>query len=548
MGKKEKLLVFALVVVVIANIFHLANKTYTALTKPAPAYGGQFREGVLGQPRLINPIVGTSSTDEALIRLVYSGLYTYDNSGNLVPDLAESLPQISEDQKQYTIKLRENAQWHNGTKVTAADVVFTVRLLQNPDFNSPLRNQWLNTVVEKNGDYTIIFANKDISAPFIHNLTLPILPEGLWSSIPASSFVLSNLNLEAIGSGPYVIKEIKKLPSGKIQHIRLESFSNYHHGKPYIDNLTMLFYEAYDELVAALHAKTIDGFGYVSLDATIPLDEQKNNVAIRQLPIPQYQAAFFNLKNSVVAELAVRKALSLATDSHAIRQQVFMDTGLPLNGPILPEQLRSAEKPSPTAPNINLARATLDEAGWMVDPATGLRTKQGKPLELTITTNDFALNTKTAQTLAEQWRMLNIKVNLNTLPTAEFTNTVLPSRSYDVLVFALRLSPDPDPFIFWHSSQINDPGLNITQFSNAEADKVISEARNTTDFELRKQKYQRFQEIVAAEVPAIFLNQTVFVYATRTEIKNITLQNIFTPAFRFADTPLWYTEEKRTLK
>lgn len=545
MGKRERRLTWLLLIVILFDIFYYAHAGYIALTVPSPAHGGRYREGILGQPRLINPLVGTSTADQSLIHLVYSGLYRYDSQGNIVPDLAREMPQISDDQKQYTIYMREDAQWHNGKKVTADDVVFTIHMLQNAEFNSPLRGFWLNTTVEKSGDYTVIFGNKDISAPFIHNLTLPILPAEIWANVSAGQFLLSSLNLEAVGSGPYIVREIKKLPSGKIQSIRLESFSNYYGGKPYIDTISTLFYDTYEDLVSALHAKAIDGFGYVSLDTTLTLNTERNDINLYRLPLPQYQGAFFNLKHPILSDKTVRTALSLATDRGAILEEVFADSGLALAGPILPEQLKQPRDITLSRPDAAQASQLLDQAGWLVNLEGNMRSKRGAPLEFTITTNDFPLNAKAAELLAMQWRAIGVNAKLNVVSTKDLTGQLLPSRGFDCLVFAVKLSADPDPFVLWHSSQSKDPGLNITQFNIAEADKLISEGRSTTDANIRTEKYKRFQEIISAETPAIFLNQTVFVYAMHTNVKGMDLQSIYDPAYRFYDSPNWYIEEKR---
>lgn len=544
MGKREIYIAWVLVLVLALDFLYYTHAAYMLVTNPQPAVGGRYREGVLGQPRLINPLVGTSQADQSLIRLVYSGLYKYDNNGKIAPDLATSLPEISEDQKQYKIHLREDALWHNNKRVTAEDVTFTVHTIQNPEYNSPLRNLWQNTVVTNEGEFTVLFTNEDVSAPFIHSLTLPILPAAVWASVPANQFLLSSQNLEAVGSGPYTIREIKKLPDGTIQSIKLESFSNYYAGKPYIDTITTLFYETYEDLVSSLHAKLIDGFGYISLDTTLSLNTDRNDIHLYKLPLPQYQGAFFNLKHPILNDVRVRNALSLSTDRNAILHEVFTGGGIALAGPILPEQL--PELPKGDIPKLQQEKAAelLDQAGWKL-LADGKRYKQNIALEFTITTNDFPLNAKTAEVLANQWKNLGANIRLNIVPTKDLTGNILPTRGYDVLVFAVKLSPDPDPFVLWHSSQAKDPGLNITQFTNSEVDKLISEGRNTTNIATRIEKYTRFQEILQNEVPAIFLSQTVYVYAMHTKVKGVTLRSLHDQSFRFTDTTNWYIEEKR---
>src|SRR3989338_3344791 len=209
MGKKEKIALIALSVLAATGLLLSAKNFYYSITVPAPARGGSYIEGFVGQPTYINPVLAFSENDLALTRLVYSGLYKYDGQGNLAPDLAVGLPQISEDQKQYTIKLKDNIKWHNGRNFTADDVIFTVLAIKDANFKSPIRNSWASTNVEKLDDYTLKFTTREVSGPFLNNLTLPILPQSLWGKVLPANFPLSELNLKAVGTGPFAVKEIK---------------------------------------------------------------------------------------------------------------------------------------------------------------------------------------------------------------------------------------------------------------------------------------------------------------------------------------------------
>jgi peptide/nickel transport system substrate-binding protein len=548
MGKREKAAFILLALTAIISAGVSFNNFYIGHTQAAPDVGGEYREGLLGQPRLLNPLLATSPTDTAITRLVFSGLYKYDGSGNILADLAEGMPEISTDQKQYTVHIKKGVKWHNDKQLTADDVVFTIKTLQDPGFKSPLRSSWLHTTVEKIDDNTVIFKNRDVSALFLQNLTLPMLSKYVWGKVSADTFVLSSNNLEAVGTGPYVIREIKKLPSGKVQSIKLESFSNYYMGKPYVESLVFNFYDNNEDVINALHSKEVQGFGFIPLDDSLYLDKKNKNLNILELPLPQYQAVFLNTKKPLLADKNVRKALSLATNAPQILKDVFNDQGKLINGPVLPEQLGISNQTTAPSYDASAAAALLDAGGWKVNPADGLRTKGKTILEITLATNDSPLNAKTAEILIGQWKALNVKVNLNVLPNRELSDSLIRPRKFDALLFSQNLGADPDPFAFWHSSQSTDPGLNITGFANAEADKLISAARSTINDKERTDKYVRFQEIINAEVPAIFLNQTVFVYAVDSKIKNIALKNLYSPAYRFYDTPNWNIAERRVWK
>lgn len=547
MGRGEKVFTIILLGIALASAGASFNRWYQNHTIAVAAAGGEYTEGIIGQPRLINPLLASTDTDTALLHLIFSGLYKYNGQGNLVPDLAEDLPQISEDQKVYTVRLRQNVKWHNNRDFTADDVIFTVQTLQDPVYKSQARPEWLNTTVTKIDNHTVSFAVKDVSGPFINNLTLPILSESVWSRVDPNDFVLSQNNLEAIGTGPYFIKEIKKLPQGTVQSIKLEAFGNYFGGRPHLDTVRLVFYENYEDILHGLHGKQIDGFGFLPFDKNLYLDKNNAALNIRQLALPQYQAAFFNLSHKIFSDKNVRKAFTLATDKQQVIEQIFSDNSRLIDGPILSQQVDGLGT-AQNQHNINAAKQLLEDNGWKIDSQSNIRAKNGAALEFTLATNDFPLNAQTAELLVQQWQALNVKVNLNILPTKELTDNVIRPRKFDMLLFSQKLGADPDPFVFWHSSQAKNPGLNLPGFNNPSADKLISEARSTTQKEVRDEKYRQFQQLIVEEAPAIFLNQNTYIYALDRSIKGVTLANLTDQSFRFYDVRQWYLDERRSWK
>ncbi len=547
MGKKEKIALVSLTILAVISFCWSLRNFYINHTIPIPGFGGTYTEGLIGQPTYINPLLGHQEPDLTLIKLVFSGLYKYGPESQLVPDLAESLPVISQDQKQYTIKLKNNVKWHNDRQLTADDVVFTIQTIKDPVYKSPLRNLWLYTTVEKLSDFEVKFTTKDVSGPFIQNLTQPILPKFVWSKVEAQNSLLSKYNLEAVGSGPYTIKEIKKLQSGKIQSINLQSNPNYYGGKPKIDTVVFKFYDNEQDLLNAFHSKEIMGLSYSPYSSSLRLESNPEQNQIFKIPLPQYQVVFFNLQSAILSDLKVRQALSLVTDRQKIITEVFKNEAVLPSSPFL---FASQTDPAEIAKGQDLeqAKKILDSAGWTVDPKTSLRRKKTQDLALTMYTNDMEMNSKAAQNLADQYRALGIKISLNVVPTKNLTENNIRSRNFDILLFAQKFNTDPDPFLFWHSSQIKDPGLNLTGFNNPAADKLIAEARTTTDQKVREQKYLEFDKLFSQNIPAIFLDQTIYVYALDKNIKNVNLHKLYDSSQRMYDLPSWYMQEDRKWK
>ncbi|HYC79480.1 MAG TPA: peptide ABC transporter substrate-binding protein [Candidatus Binatia bacterium] len=531
-------------VIVLAGGFLIYN--YAGKTQGnTPDYGGEIVEGLVGQPQFINPILApASSVDSDLSKVVYAQLLKFDDELNLVPDMAEELPEVSEDQKVYTMKLKPNLRWHDGQAIQADDVIFTVETIQNADYESPLRTNWGRVKVEKKDDLTIVFTLREVSASFITNFVLPIIPKHIWENTSPSNFRLSDYNLRPIGSGPYVFREIKKTSDGTIRSLTLKSNENYHEGRPYIDRITFKFYNDYDGLINAFQGREIDTLGYLPFDRKSLESNGKFNQ--HQFNLPQYQAVFFNLpKSAVLADKSVRQALWLSTNRENIISEVYLGYAKPAYGPILEGNLGYAKEIAERTHTSTVEAASiLDKAGWVLDQATNTRSKNNRRLEFNLATNNFVVNVKTAQILQEQWQQIGVTVNLIIVSPQELQQDYIRSRNFDALLFFENTGADPDPYPFWHSSQARDPGLNLSGFSNAEADRLLTTARQTSDTNVRSQNYHQFQNIITNELPAVFLNNVVYVYNVPGKLQGLDFETIIQPSERFLNVNKWYLETK----
>jgi peptide/nickel transport system substrate-binding protein len=264
-----------------------------------------------------------------------------------------------------------------------------------------------------------------------------------------------------------------------------------------------------------------------------------------KVSLPQYQAVFFNLpKNTVLRELAVRQALWLATERNQIINEVYNGNSAPAYGPILPGSLGYNENIEKSVHhNLDEATAILDKAGWVLNQETKLRTKADKTLEFNlVTSGNVVLNVKTTQILQNQWEKLGAKVNLIIVGPTELETEYIRPRNFDALLFSENVGADPDPFSFWHGTQVRDPGVNLSGFANTEADKLLTDARQTTDVALREKNYRRFQEIINGELPAVFLARSLYIYNLPKKIQGVNLKDIVTPSERFLNIHKWHFE------
>lgn len=553
---RERLIMRALTVIIILSSLLLVVDRYISRTKAEPSFGGKYTEGLLGQPRFINPILSqTNDVDRDLVEIIFSGLFTYDGQSNLVPELADHYT-IEENGLVYVVTLKDNLLWHDGEKLTADDVVFTIKTIQDVEYKSPLRVIWQGVEIEKTDDLTVRFKIQNTYAPFLHNLTLGILPKHLWAGISAQNFPLADYNLYPVGSGPYAFQELNKNKSGQVESIALIRNKDYRPQKPFIETLLFKFYDTQDSLIAAFNRGLVDGITPLSA-----LDQpgSKSNTTVYKINLPIYHAIFFNQTESkFLADKNIRLALLYATNKEEILSKILNNQGVIINSPLLLSWLSQADNPEKFeySFNLNKAKEILDNSGWKDTDNDGIRNKKIKEdssehevkLEINLTTTNWPELSQAAQLVKEQWEVVGVKVNLEILDPVVIQQDYIRPRNYQALLFGEVLGADPDPFAFWHSSQKKDPGLNLALYQNKNADKLLEEARQTMDVNQRVEKYKEFQKIVTDDIPAIFLYSSTYLYPVNKKVKGIFVDKLPLPSQRFCQIENWYIKTKRVSK
>lgn len=541
--------VFVAVVLIVAAVAFLywVGALYIAATIEVPESGGNYVEGIAGQPRYVNPILSqTSYADADLVKLIFCGLYSYDTQGKLQPELAESLD-VSEDGKIYTVHLKQGSFFHDGNEVTADDVAFTVQAIQSPANKSPLRQNWQAVEVRVADRYTVIFELKKAYFGFPENLTVGILPKHIWSDIGADKFLLADYNLSPIGCGPYRYEDAVKDSNGNILEYRVVAFEKYAGGAPYIAKITLRFYPDEAALIDAYLRKEVMGMQGVSSEGALRLTDRKS-ANIRQIATPRSFAVFFNQTSSAALAFdEVRQALNQGTDRQAIVSEVLGGRGTEASGPFLPFMAEYAADLHWPGYDREAANRLLDEKGW-VKNAEGIREKNGTQLTLDMYVPDWPELVKTSEMLKVQWRELGMELNTHVMSPGDLQRNTVQTREYQALLYGEQPMLDQDPYSFWHSTQKRESGLNLAQFDNQEADDVLSQAREVLDPEKRHALYRRFQEIYLAEMPALFLFSPAYLYVTDGTVKGMHVEKMNASSDRFSDVTHWYINTERILK
>ena len=550
-----RVLFFLCAIIILTGITFL-SRLYLNVTVPVPSIGSSYTEGVIGDSRTINPIYASRDTDRDITRLVFSGLVTYNGAGAIEPDLADNVD-ISPDGKTYTVTLKKNLQWHDGEPITADDVIFTVHTIQNGQFRSPLRSDWQGVSVEKLGDDLIRFSLRAPYAPFIENLTLGIIPKHVWQNVSPDQAPLHEANLKPVGSGPYQFDQLKQNKDGSISWYQIVRNPHYHRSGPYIEKMTFQFFKSEDVMYSAWRRGIIDGYGGMSPLHSAEINPEKS--LLLSLSMPRVFGIFFNPKRaSQLEDISMRQAIAYAIDRNEIAQTQRQNKAIPAEGPL--PWLSGASVSPVYGYDPDHARALLKKAGWkdvnndgLLEKTTAKKVK-GKtqtttiPLRFTLTTSDYPDLVQTAAILQGQLKAVGIDLVIAKESYQDLESRVIRPRNFEMLLFGQVYGYEADPFAFWHSSQIKDPGLNITFFSDKKVDKILEDIRKTNDSKIRNDAYRNFSGIIIKNLPAVFLFSQDYLYVLPTDIQGVSPVKISLPSDRFNEINTWYRSMTRVFK
>lgn len=539
------LLLVGVMILAVSAQFMWFRQSYQTV---AAAPGGTFAEASLGPVDTLNPLFASSSAEIVASRLLFSSLYTYDSTGHLKGDLAESI-HAENNGTSYTVKIRPDARWHDGTQLTAKDIEFTVGLMKNPETRSPLRVNWRDVVVGAVDDTTIIFKLPAVYAAFPNALTFSVLPQHLLKDVAPAAIRENTFSRAPTGSGPFAYRLLQTAP-GQSQHkaIYMAANERYYAGKPLLNRFEVHAYEGQDDILNALRSGEVSAASDITGTDPSQIDSRNYSLAVQSINSGVY--SLFNTASPLLSDKTVRRALQLATDTAAIREGLAVDVPA-LNLPFIEGQITGADVARPPATDVAQAEALLEGAGWIMKD--GVRQKGEQKLALSVVTTKNMQYEKALETLAGQWRRLGVAVNTTVVnssdPSINFVQDILQRRNYDVLLYELFIGADPDIYAYWHSSQTVASGYNFSSYANKTADDALASARSRLEPELRSAKYKAFINQWVDDVPAIGLYQAVAEYAYNKHIHSVDGSYKLISAYdRFTNVLDWSVNQKQVYK
>ncbi|MGH7431989.1 MAG: ABC transporter substrate-binding protein [Candidatus Methylomirabilales bacterium] len=459
-------------------------------------------------PVSLDPRVATDALSLHVAGLLFNGLVRADDHLRVVPDLARRWEQP--DHRTVIFHLREGVRFHHGRELTADDVRFTFESLQTiGSAYTPLLQEVKEIRVLDR--YRVAFHLKRPFAPLLYHLTVRIVPADIASQ--------GGFGQAPVGTGPFRFTRW-----GQNEEVELEAFPEYFGGSPRITRLRLRIIP--DATIRFLELKkgNIDLlFGSLPPEI-LSLVDSLPGVRTATGPSSNYTYLGFNLRDPILADRKVRRAIAYALDrkgliAHLLRGQATAATGL-----LFPQHWAYEPQVATFPFDPERARRLLDEAGYPV-------TQEGVRFALTFKATTGELSRAIAEAIQFQLAQVGIRLEIRSYEWGTFYADI-KSGNFQLYVLTWVGITDPDYYQYiFHSDSLPPLGANRGYYRNPEVDRLLLHGRRTSDTGGRRTTYGRIQQILAEELPYISLWHELRWIAYKARIRGFSLMpgGDFTP-------------------
>lgn len=475
---------------------------------------GELRVGIQSEPKNLNPILASNTTDNALTRLVFDVLVSADAKGNPVPMLAAQVPTIanggiSSDGLTIAYKLRPNVKWQDGQPLTSKDVRFSYQAVMNPANNTTSRRGYdLVRSVDAPNPTTVVFHMKQRFAPVVNTLfaesdnPITIVPEHLLSKYHDLNQI--PFNTQPVGSGPF---KLAQWQHG--DHLTFVANEHYFLGKPRLSRIVV--HVIPDENTEINELKTHDlDWMFEASTATYKFLKTMNDINTHLVPHNGYEGIQLNTSRPLLKDLRVRQAIAYAVDRNTLVDKLTYGSAK-LATEDLPDFMWAYN------PNVKVypydpakAKQLLSDAGWKPGPG-GILTKNGEKLSLLLVSNGITNATRRQASVLVQamLRQVGIDVEVKTYPGAVLfapagEGGVLQLGKFDLGLSGWFAGIDPDNSSNFICSMVPPGGYNYTRYCTRQMDRAQQDALTHFDQPARKAAYAKIESLLADDMPQLF--------------------------------------------
>ncbi len=495
-----------------------------------------FVEGNIGAISSFNPLFATQNPVDADIQaLVFEKFINISNDGKPQDGIAIDWI-VSSDGKTYDFVISLDHTWQDGEPLTMEDILFTFEISKELSSNlgydtigSALGDVKINMISEDKVRFTLPESN----ATFFEAISVYIVPAHKFEDMQLADIPFSSFAKYPIGSGPYEVYRSEP----NVVYLKA---SNYFWVTPKIETFIYRLYSDYESLEAAFRNGILDAMGGVNGN-NMSYIEEYSGFGIKEVTLnSRLRMIFFNTRKEKLQTKEIRQALNYLTEKRKLLELSNISGEL-ANGPIATSSWAYDSKEISVYDfNQEKASKILNNLGYSKNEETGYYEKEDKKiLSFTLSYYDNDLNERLANSLKELWRQEGIVLNLEPLSYKQITQEIVATRDFELLMFEVETTVDPDQYNLWHSLKSNYPDLNISGYSYERVDILLEDARRSTKLDIRKKNYSLFQRYLTQDSPAMFLYHPNYTYVVKDSVEISDISNIYYPYQRFDDIEYW---------
>lgn len=460
---------------------------------PAIRQGGSLTVAIAADVDGLDPHKTVAAATFQITRNLYDTLVQVDPQSRLQPDLATSW-ETSADGLRWTFHLRDDVVFHNGRKMTAADVKYSFERILNPETASPRAKDYqIISTIETPDDRTVVFTLAQPQAAFLSNLAYG------WTAIVPQE-AADTLRDHPVGSGPFQF--VEWVPDS---HVKLRRFDRYFIADvPYLDEIN--FRVISDPAARLISLKT----GEVDVVPEVPAEEitglkEEPGIKLIQEPFNGIMLLAINNARLPFDDLRVRQALNYAIDKRAVIEGAQWGTGVPIGSHMPPVSDFYVDLTARYPYDPEKAKQLLAEAGY----PDGFETTIVLP-------QPYDFHIRNGEVIADQLAKVGIKAKLETIEWATYLEQVYFGRNYELTTLGHTGRLDPDPFL---NRYVSDSKENYMNYHNPRYDELVREGAVSTDPARRHEIYAEMQRLLADDAVAVYLLAPLSSVGLREEVQ-----------------------------
>jgi peptide/nickel transport system substrate-binding protein len=498
-----------------------------------------YVEGRVGAISTFNPLFSNQNdVDKAIQELVFEKFVYIDANGEILPGIAKSW-KVTNDGKIYEFDIALDHIWSDGEPLTIDDVYFTfdtaIKLYSDQGYDT-VASGLVEVDIKVVDDDTIKFTLPETNAIFPELASVYIVPEHILGEVSLQEMPFDRFSRNPVGSGPY------RIYRSEPNIVYLQSSE---HFKPEaeISNIIVRIYSEMKKLESAFRNGLLDAALLPNNNDSDFIQEYSSYQShVLNLPYRQ-RMLFFNLRKEKFQSEVLRRGISLLIDKEKLLEESGVD-GEITHGPIYEKNWAYSSIPDYASYNPEEAAEVLDDAGYVKNEDNGyFEDKDSKLLTFTVTYLKNSANDDLLEALKAILDKEGIIVNLEPLNYSQLTQEILATRNFELLMYEIEVTVDPDQYNLWHSLQKEYPNLNLSGYEFSRIDILLEEGRRETNKKERQEDYELFQKYLIQDMPAIFLYRPSYIYVVRDSVTGITYENIVRLEDIYRDVYTWQIGE-----